>query len=213
MDDTRVPSFRGDSSVPGRGWADRMDATRGALARATVHLFLTRGVAATTADDIAAEAGVSRRTFFRYFSSKEDAFTEPLVQQAEEFEPLLRDRPPGEALVAGLRAAVERIATSYAAMEHVLPLYRAVREDPGLAPSVTAFNTRLREIVAAWAGDRLGCDAADLEPQLFAETAVAVRETVLRLWSAAPADTDVGALTDAAFRRWAEGFGSLGATP
>ncbi|MDN5916236.1 MAG: TetR family transcriptional regulator [Pseudonocardia sp.] len=188
-----------------------MDATRGDLARATVHLFLTRGVAATTADDIAAEAGVSRRTFFRYYPSKEDAFTEPLVQQADEFEPLLRNRPPDESLVTGLRAAVEHVATTDAVMDYVLPLYRAVREDPGLAPSVAAFNARLREIVSVWAAGRLGCDPGDLEPQLFAETAVAVRETVLRLWSVAPAETGVGALIDAAFHLWAAGFGSLGA--
>lgn len=187
-----------------------MDATRGALARATVQLFLTRGAAATTVDEIAAEAGVSRRTFFRYYACKEDAFTEPLLQQADEFGPLLRDRPSDEPLVTGLRSAVEHIASSYAAIEHVLPLYRAVREDPGLAVSVAAFNARLREIVAAWAAGRLGCEPGDLEPQLFAETAVAVRETVLRLWACAPEGTDVSALIDAAFRRWAEGFGSLG---
>lgn len=210
MDDTTVPSLRGNSSVPGRGWADRMDATRGALARATVELFLARGVARTTAEDIAAEAGVSRRTFFRYFASKEDAFTEPLLQQADEFGPLLRGRPRDEPLVAGLRAVVDRVATTYVSMEHVLSLYRAVREDPGLAPSIAAFNARLREVVAVWAADRLRGEPGDLEPQLFAETGVAVRETVLRLWAAAPAGTDVGALTDAAFRRWSSGFGELG---
>ncbi|TCK25712.1 TetR family transcriptional regulator [Pseudonocardia endophytica] len=187
-----------------------MDATRGALARATVHLFLTRGVAATTADDIAAAAGVSRRTFFRYFASKEDAFTEPLLHQADEFAPLLRDRPRHEPLVAGLRAVVERIATTYASMDQVLPLYRAVREDPGLVPSIALFNARLREVIAAWAADRLGSEPGDLEPQLFAETAVAVRETVLRLWANAPAGTDVGALTDAAFDHWSSGFAALG---
>lgn len=107
-----------------------------------------------------------------------------------------------------IRRAIPRSCSSSARVR--TSLYRAVREDPGLAPSVAAFNARLREIVAAWAADRLGCDPGDLEPQLFAETAVAVRETVLRLWSVAPAETGVGALTDAAFRRWAAGFGSLG---
>ena len=46
---------------------------RRALTEAAVDLFTVRGYDETTIDDIAAAAGVARRTFFRYFPSKEDA--------------------------------------------------------------------------------------------------------------------------------------------
>lgn len=42
------------------------------ITQAGLKLFLSRGFAATTLDDIASEAGISRRTFFSYFKSKDD---------------------------------------------------------------------------------------------------------------------------------------------
>ncbi|MGC5413284.1 TetR family transcriptional regulator, partial [Streptomyces sp. DT225] len=46
---------------------------RDVLAEAAFALFLERGFERTTVDDIVARAGVGRRSFFRYFPSKEDA--------------------------------------------------------------------------------------------------------------------------------------------
>ena len=46
--------------------------TRSAVVRAATRLFLERGVTATSIDDIAAGAGIARRTFFLHFPSKED---------------------------------------------------------------------------------------------------------------------------------------------
>jgi len=46
--------------------------TRERLTRAAMALFLERGFEATTLDDIAAAADISRRSFFHYFESKED---------------------------------------------------------------------------------------------------------------------------------------------
>jgi AcrR family transcriptional regulator len=48
--------------------------TQQAIVDAALRLFLKRGYDETTLDEIAAEAGISRRTFFSYFSSKEEIF-------------------------------------------------------------------------------------------------------------------------------------------
>ncbi len=46
--------------------------TRQRIAEAALRLFLASGYDATTLDAVAAEAGISRRTFFSYFRSKDD---------------------------------------------------------------------------------------------------------------------------------------------
>ena len=51
------------------------------VARHAARLFLKRGVAGTSSDDIAAAAGISRRTFWRYFRTKESAI-EPIFDSA-----------------------------------------------------------------------------------------------------------------------------------
>ena len=52
--------------------ARKRQETRERLTRAAMALFLERGFEATTLDDIAAAADISRRSFFHYFDSKED---------------------------------------------------------------------------------------------------------------------------------------------
>ena len=70
---------------------------RRALVAAAVELFHTRGYESTTIDDIAAEAGFGRRTFFRYFRGKEDAVSPDheaaLARIAEVFETAHPDEP------------------------------------------------------------------------------------------------------------------------
>ncbi|OZI61190.1 TetR/AcrR family transcriptional regulator [Bordetella genomosp. 11] len=60
-------------TAPAEGLRERKRReTRQLIAEVGQRLFLARGYEGTTLDDIAAEAGISRRTFFSYFKSKDD---------------------------------------------------------------------------------------------------------------------------------------------
>ncbi|KAF1044964.1 MAG: putative mycofactocin biosynthesis transcriptional regulator MftR [Herbaspirillum frisingense] len=66
-------SSSADSAPPPEGLRERKRReTRRRIAEVAQGLFMAHGYAATTLDDIAAQAGISRRTFFSYFKSKDD---------------------------------------------------------------------------------------------------------------------------------------------
>jgi AcrR family transcriptional regulator len=87
----------------------RRSASGLAIEMAALELFLDRGAEAVTAEDIAAAAGISRRTFFRYFGSKDDVLaaapTRSLLRTMNEFRERPVDESLAEALVATARAA------------------------------------------------------------------------------------------------------------
>lgn len=78
-----------------------------------LRLFLRDGYDATTVETIAQTAGISRRTFFRYFQSKEDVVTTRTEELGLEFGQLYRTRPASESPLAAMRAAFQPIVTEY----------------------------------------------------------------------------------------------------
>src|SRR3954452_2536083 len=90
-------------------------ATRLALHRAALELVAERGLEHVSVDDIAARADVSPRTFFNYFSSKDDAVLglDPDAMQRQVTE--LRARPAEEPPVEALRAVARAQAAEMAA--------------------------------------------------------------------------------------------------
>lgn len=84
------------------------------LTEIALRLFREKGYDATTVDDLAAASGVSRRTFFRYFSSKEDVVATKWTAMGEGFLAALADRPATEKPWTSLRRACDGIVEHYA---------------------------------------------------------------------------------------------------
>ncbi len=78
-----------------------------------MRLFEERGYAATTIDDIAAEANVSRRTFFRYFASKEEAFLVDPAGKLEALHVALVEGPPDEPTIAAVAPGLLALTAAY----------------------------------------------------------------------------------------------------
>lgn len=77
-----------------------------------LQLFSERGYDRVTVADICAAAGIGRRTFFRYFATKDDVLVEPLRQQAERTIALLAAAPPSQSARQALHAALVEIAVA-----------------------------------------------------------------------------------------------------
>src|SRR6266536_1666319 len=84
-------------------------AVRGELAQLAVGLFVEKGYDETTIDDLAAAAGMSRRTFFRYFASKEELVMGKYEFFGEQLAEELAARPVDDPLWASLRPLFRRL--------------------------------------------------------------------------------------------------------
>ena len=92
------------------GLRDRKkDETRQALREAAHRLFAAKGFSQTTIDDIAEAADVSRRTFFRYFDSKDDLLRVDVADLLPVMLAALRARPAGEPPLAAILAALRSL--------------------------------------------------------------------------------------------------------
>jgi AcrR family transcriptional regulator len=108
----------------------RSERTREALRRAAVVRFIAQGVDETSAEQIAADAGVSLRTFYRHFASKHDLLFADYDAGLHWFRSALAARPADEPIIESVQAAI--MASPYddwAVTE--IALLRAQELDPG----------------------------------------------------------------------------------
>jgi AcrR family transcriptional regulator len=101
------------SAVSAPGLRERTRrAVRAELTDVAMDLFLARGFEATTVDEIAAAAGISRRSLFRYFASKEAIIFDSLQDVGERLAEALGKRPREEDPWVALRRSFE-VVTAY----------------------------------------------------------------------------------------------------
>ncbi|WP_353112530.1 TetR family transcriptional regulator [Microbacterium sp.] len=81
-------------------------AIRQRLGDVAIRIFAERGYAATTVDEVAAAAGISERTFFRYFGTKDQVLFFRADEDTQMLVDRLRERPVGEAPWISLRQIV-----------------------------------------------------------------------------------------------------------
>jgi AcrR family transcriptional regulator len=84
----------------------RSERTRDALRQAALVRFLAQGVEDTSAEQIAADAGVSLRTFYRHFTSKQDLLFTDYDAGLEWFRTALAVRSPDESLIDSVHSAI-----------------------------------------------------------------------------------------------------------
>jgi AcrR family transcriptional regulator len=171
--------------------------TAAELEAAALRLFGERGFDSVTVDDIAAEADVSRRTFFRYFASKEDVLLADHFVQLARLREAMAVRPPDETILTALRNALLSMTGDFEERKEMVILRgRIMRETPSLqARSLVhqrAWEGAMQEMVA----DRLGVDPVlDLRPGVVAATALAAMRVAFTNWLMAGATGDLIAMT------------------
>jgi mycofactocin system transcriptional regulator len=173
--------------------------SRAEIERTALHLFATGGFDETTVDDIADAAGIARRTFFRYFPSKNDVVWGDFDTLLDELEGGLDDAPADAALWATIRAAVidfNALAPSaVAAHRQRMALILYV---PALQAHSTLRYAAWRAVVERFAATRLDPAADGASPGLVGHLALAASVSAYELWLTSPG-TDLALLLGAAF--------------
>jgi AcrR family transcriptional regulator len=172
-------------------------ATRDALARAALELFVERGYDETTLAEIAEAAGVSTRTIFAYFPSKEDLLFSTLETMSDALAQALADRPAGTDALTALRYFILSSTHEKTELDHKLG--QVIAADPTLSSHQRARIAKLQEVLAAAIADDLGVRPDDLQPQVAAASLTAafdVLERQDRGLSTAPTADEIAAAID-----------------
>ena len=119
-------------------------ATRQALQQAADRLFAERGYAATTVRDIAEAAGVTERTFFRYFTGKEELILDDALGWLPVLLDAIRDRPDDEDLGTALRQALQDMGALLSASPRPTPVWLFSDGPPGTRISRMPAGTLLK---------------------------------------------------------------------
>ena len=174
---------------------------RADIAAAATTLFVEQGFEETTVDQIAVAAGISRRTFFRYFTTKEDVIVGRMADSGAVVRDALSarpdDEPPWQALAQALGGVCANVSRD---PQRALRVNRMFLETPSLQARHLEKQLLWQELLVPVLADRLsrqadpGIDRQDVElcSRALVAATLAAMEAAVRTWAAAGGVGDVG---------------------
>jgi len=157
--------------------------TRERLTRAAMALFLERGFEATTLDDIASAADISRRSFFHYFDSKEDVVFAWHEEITAALVATIGARPASESMLAAAENAIAAMARQIEPGE-AIAMARLKRDNPALQARDQVKYEQLERALADALGRRAGHKGEKLGARLVAMIAAGAMRIGGELWVA-----------------------------
>jgi AcrR family transcriptional regulator len=174
--------------------------TRLALRTAALELFATKGYDDATTEEIAERAGVSARTFFRYFPTKESVLWSGEYDWVQTLTAALLDQPADLPDIDAMRASFMSAARGLARGRRFFGLYqRAVASSPTLRGRARDHHDENARNLATAIATRRGLPGADERCTLLAALALLVYTTALDQWLAGPASADLAERIEADF--------------
>ncbi|MFZ0046036.1 MAG: mycofactocin system transcriptional regulator [Streptosporangiaceae bacterium] len=172
----------------------------------SLRLFSSDGFEETTVEHIAAEAGVSRRTFFRYFESKADVLWHAFDGEVGALRAAFGAVPPEVPLMQAINDVVVGV-NSYRAED--VPELRTrmhlIGTVPALQASAAQHYDAWERAVSEFASGRLGMPASSLYPLAIGRATLAVCRSAYERW-AERADADLTVYLDDALTALSAGF-------
>jgi AcrR family transcriptional regulator len=152
------------------------------LEAVALRLFDQRGFANVTVEEIASEAHISVRTFYRYFAAKEDVLQLRIVRRSEILREALVARPADEPPLRSLRVALEE---EFSAVDPIV-LRRwiaVIADNPNVMKGVVgAIQLKIQPVIAEFIGSRLGLPSEALVPTMLAAATLGVVQAAHTQW-------------------------------
>ena len=158
--------------------------TRRALADAALRLFTEKGFDATTLEELAEEAEVSRSTFFRFFPAKEAAAIEAEAELWTAYLAALAGRDLSGPVLSELHQMLAAAATGLDVGwdERFVATRRVIAAEPALLRYVEHYRAGIKDQVVACLADKLELDREDLRLHVLAELATSAFSISGRHW-------------------------------
>ena len=187
----------------------RREGTRARIERAALDLFTRRGFEGVTIDEVADVAGISRRTYFRYFATKADAVWGDFSAHVDRLAALLHNSDGGQTVLAAICDAYVEV-NDYAPRD--LPLLRQrmqlILTEPALLAHSQVRYADVDRVVADYVALRTGTEPGDLFARLVATSTRAAATTAFEAWLTSP-EFSLDKALRTAFDELASGFRSL----
>lgn len=172
---------------------------RSLLARAALELFGAKGYDNTTVEEVAAAAGVSRRTLFNYFRNKEDLALHSLSEQGEAIAARFAERPADEDVWKSLRAAFGVLLEIEMSAEDRLEIVTLLFDNESLRAGHAAKQARWQDLLAPLIEPRLPVsEHRSLEARAIAAAAISCLQAANEEWVRLRGNADVADLYDTA---------------
>jgi AcrR family transcriptional regulator len=161
-------------------------AMRAEISDTAMDLFLERGFDATTMDDVATATGISRRSLFRYFATKEDIVLGNLAELGRTSQAALEARPLSEPPWAALRAAFHTlIEDPEYSLERTINVSKMLLEAPSLRARYVEKHLQWMELLVPNITRRLGAEPGEVpdpRAQALVGSALACLDAATQAW-------------------------------
>ncbi|MBS1881139.1 MAG: TetR family transcriptional regulator [Actinobacteria bacterium] len=173
---------------------------RAKIAQAVFTIFAERGFEQTTATEAAEAAGISRASFFRYFSTKEEAVFAAQEAMGENIAAALLERPTAEDDWTALRRAADAAVRNYErSPTETLRRVRLARTTPALRAHELERQLQWRQMIGDVLAGRIGRERGDVRCEALAGAAIAALDAAVTTWAERGESADLIALIDQAF--------------
>jgi AcrR family transcriptional regulator len=125
----------------------RSERTREALRRAALARFLSQGFDVTTTEEVAADAGVTLRTFYRHFTSKQDLLFADYDEGLHWFRRALLDRPASESIDEAVSQAIFAFPYDYSAVTDIAAMRAQSLDDARITDHIRRVEFDFAQVV------------------------------------------------------------------